>query len=126
MTGRDRVRTHVKIRGETYSALKHLADLNKEPVAGLMRRLLVQELGTSAVEADALSLMVRKAIRDTLKPVEEALMKQAAEAAITAATGMYLGVQAAHDLGVNNALEIHDRACEMAVDYVGGRKDLPI
>lgn len=122
MTGRDRVCIHVRIREETHAALKHLAALNKEPVAVLMRRLLAQELDTSTVEPDTLSVVVRKAIKDTLRPVEEALAKRAAEACITAATGMYLGVQATHDLGVKNAIEMHDLACNMAVDYVGRGK----
>ncbi len=121
-----RVRVAAKISAATYLLLGKTAALNKEPVAAFMRRLLAESLDDNPIEANPLTLAVRGSIKNTLKPVEEALAKHAVEAALAAATGMYLGVQAAHDLGAKDVVEMHHKACEMAVDYVGGRKDLPI
>ncbi|MBT9174329.1 MAG: hypothetical protein DDT21_02743 [Syntrophomonadaceae bacterium] len=86
------VQLKIPLKDETYLALEYFAALNKESVSALIRRLLAQEMDTSAPEPDVLTLKMRRAIRDTLGPVEEALAKHAADATIAAATGMFLGL----------------------------------
>lgn len=116
------MRVAMRISEANQLLLGTLAALNKEPVAVLMRRLLAESLDDSAVETSKLTLAVRGAIKNTLRPVEEALAKHAVEAALAAAIAMYMGLQCAGDLGVKNALELHDRACTMAADHVGRGK----
>lgn len=117
-----RMRVAVKISDANHLLLGRLAALHKEPVAVLVRRLLAESLDDNASETNKLALAVRGAIKNTLRPVEEVLAKHAVEAALSAATAMYMGLQCAGDLGVKNALELHDRAWSMAADHVGRGK----
>jgi len=94
--------------------LKHLAQFNKESVSILVSRILAQSIEEKEGVADQLTLAVRRAVRDTMKPVENALAKFASKTAITAATGMYLGVQCAADLGAKEVVLMHRQAETMA------------
>lgn len=124
MSQSKRVRVHLNLDDEVYATLKHFARLKKEPVATLMRRILSQELDTKSTdEPDRLTLAVRRAIRDTLKPVEEGLARLAVKATIAAATGMYLGVQCAGDLGAKGVVDMHKQAEIMAVEHLRQRED---
>ena len=98
--------------------IKHLAQLNKESVSVLVNRILAQSIEVKQEDADRLTLAVRRVIRDNVKPVESGLAKFAAKTAITAATGMYLGIQCAADLGAKDVVALHKKAEVMGGNHI--------
>jgi len=106
----NRVGVHITLGEEQYLSLKHFAHLNGEPVIALMRRLLTQALETETGDTDRLTLLVRKAVTDNVKPTENELAKLAANTAMAVAAGMYMGVQCVADLGAKEVVEMHKRA----------------
>jgi len=100
----------VALTADLYASLKHFAKINNQSVAVLMSQLLAQALEPQDSDSDRLVLMVRNAVKDALKPMENVLAKLAANAAMAAAAGMYLGVQCAADLGAKDVVEMHKRA----------------
>lgn len=109
-----RVNVTFSIDDDVYANLKHRAHLNKESITVLLNRILEQSIEVKQDDADQLTLAIRRAIRDTMKPVESGLAKLASKTAITAATGMYLGVQCAADLGAKDVVLMHREAEAMA------------
>jgi len=120
-SGGKMARVHFSLEEGTYLSLKRAADLNRETVSALMRRVLKEGLEAQQGEGDELTLMIRRTVRDELRPTEAVLTKAAVQAAIATGTGMYLGVQAAADLGVAGVVELHRRASALA----SGRAKLP-
>jgi len=109
-----RVNITFSIDDDVYTNLKHLAEQKKQSTTILMNRILAQSIEEKEGVADQLTLAVRRAVRDTMKPVENALAKFASKTAITAATGMYLGVQCVADLGAKDVVLMHRQAETMA------------
>jgi len=114
MSQKKRISVILPVNEELYSNLKHLAALNKQSTTILMNRILAHSIEEKEGVADQLTLAVRRAVRDTMKPVENALAKFASKTAITAATGMYLGVQCVADLGAKDVVLMHRQAETMA------------
>lgn len=114
MTQKPRANVHIALSTRQYSSLKYFAHLNGEPVVALMRRLLAQALEPQAADSDPLALLVRRAVNDNVKSMENKLAKLAANTAMTSATGMYLGVQCAADLGAKDVVEMHKQAAILA------------
>ncbi|MBS4055139.1 MAG: hypothetical protein KGZ64_10300 [Thermaerobacter sp.] len=113
-----RISVVLRITEDLYTSLKHLAQLNKESVSVLVNRILAQSTEVKQDDADRLTLAMRRVIRDTTKSVENGLAKFASKTAITAATGMYLGVQCAADLGAKEVVALHKKAEAMAQGHI--------
>jgi len=105
-----RVKVSVALTADLYLSLKHFAKLSNQSVTALMGQLLARALEPQEADSDQLTLMVRNAVKDALIPTENVLAKLAANAAMAAAAGMYLGVQCAADLGTKDVVEMHKRA----------------
>jgi len=113
-----RVNVNLSLDDDLCTSLKHLAQLNKESVSVLVNRILAESTDETQDDADRLTLAVRRVIRGTMKSVENGLAKFASTAAITAATGMYLGVQCAADLGAKDVVLMHKNAEAMAQGHI--------
>ena len=105
-----RVKVSVALTADLYLSLKHFAKLSNQSVTALMGQLLARALEPQEADSDQLTLMVRNAVKDALIPTENVLAKLAANAAMAAAAGMYLGVQCVADLGTKDVVEMHKRA----------------
>ena len=114
MVQQKRVGVHVILRTDLYLSLKHFAKLNNQPVTVLLSRLLAQALEPQETDSDPLALLVRRAVNDNVKSMENKLAKLAANTAMTSATGMYLGIQCAADLGARGVIEMHKQAAILA------------
>lgn len=107
-------RVHFFLDENTHSALRRSAERNRETITSRMRSVLKERLEDGDGCNGEIAAVVRKAIRDALKPTETALAKAAAKSALASATAMYLGVQVAADLGVAGVVEMHRRAILLA------------
>lgn len=115
---------HIALKAELYASLQHYAKRNGEPTVALIRRILSQHFDKTGEHTDRLTLQVRAAVRGAVAPVESALATRAANTVIAAAKGMYLGVQAAADLGAKDTVSLHRQAeTEALRDELDDEKD---
>ena len=111
---------HLRLDDELEKKLKALAASRGEPMAVVIRNLLNETLSAeSAVTSlNVIVSAVRNVIRRELKPLEERLAKINAKTSISSATAMYMLVQVLNDLGVQNAVEIYEKARVKAVAFL--------
>jgi metal-responsive CopG/Arc/MetJ family transcriptional regulator len=114
----------IRLDKELDEKLNALVQMRGEAKSELCRRLLrtavAQELAQESI--DPILMVVRQAMGDVLKPVEERLAKINAKTAIAAATGMYMNQQVFESLG-KNGRALHEAARKQAVAFVKTSND---
>lgn len=109
----------IRLDKDLDNQLNALAIRRGESKAELCRRLLrkavAQEIAQDSI--DPVTIAVRQAMADVLKPVEERLAKINAKTAIAAATAMYTNMQVYSAMG-KDARALHEAARKQAVVFV--------
>ena len=110
---------NIRVDEELDAMITALAVRRGETKAEVCRRLLRRAAEEEYVEdsLDPVLVAVRKAMADTLKPVEERMAKINAKAAIASATAMYMAMQIYHDMG-KDARALYEEARKRAVAFV--------
>jgi negative regulator of replication initiation len=115
-------RLQFNVTDELYRALKAEATREGLSIGQLIRRMLEADLAERAAAKgqDA----VTRALRQAIKPTEDRLAAMVAKATRTAATSMYLNVQAMAAVGVDNVLELYEEARKKAVAYMRQKEEV--
>lgn len=114
----------LRLDEETDIMITALAEKRKESKQEVMRSILRRGAQAELIEefaADEMLHLVRKAIVETTKPIEERLAKINAKSAISSATAMYMNLETLGSIGklsVQDLTELYKRAREKAVGFV--------
>jgi len=110
---------NIRVDEELDAMITALAVRRGETKAEVCRRLLRRAAEEEYAEdsLDPVLIAVRKAMADTLKPVEERLAKINAKSAIAAATAMYMALQVYHEMG-KDGRALYEEAWKRAVAFV--------
>lgn len=113
-----------RVPDDLYNAVKGMAAQNNVKLADICRELLEEAIDRRQGEQsqDYLLALVKRAVREELKPAEERLAKISAKNAITSGTSMFMNMQVIQDRGYD-AQELYGKARKKAVALLKQRED---
>lgn len=110
-----RIRLDVDLDKQISALAERRGESKAELCRKLLRKAVQQELASEGI--DEIYIIVRQAMQDVLKPVEERLAKINAKTAIAAATAMYTNAEVLGQMKLN-VREIHEKSRKKAVAFV--------
>jgi hypothetical protein len=105
-----------RVYDDLYNAVKGIAAQKGVTMADVCRELLEEAIGRQQGEQsqDYLLALVKRAVREEIKPTEERLAKISAKNAITSGTSMCMSMQVLEETGYNTQ-EVYTKARKKAV-----------
>lgn len=113
-----------RVNDDLYNAVKGIAAQKGVTLADVCRELLEDAVAKQQGEQsqDYLLALVKRAVREELKPAEERLAKISAKNAITSGTSMFMSMQVLEETGYNTQ-EVYTKARKKAVALLKHRED---
>ncbi|HAJ4019572.1 hypothetical protein J8366_22810 [Escherichia coli] len=113
-----------RVNDDLYNAVKGVAAQKGVTLADVCRELLEDAIARQQGEQsqDYLLALVKRAVKEELKPVEERLAKISAKNAITSGTSMFMNMQVIQDRGYD-AQDVYTKARKKAVALLKQSED---